>query len=235
MGFTYTEYINLISERRKIYDKNELIVDYCKNKKVLDLGCIDHDYETAVGLGNNWLHKQVKNVAAECIGLDILSKEAEQLNQLGYNIVCMNAESFDLNAKYDVIIAGDLIEHLSNIGLFLESVKKHMNNNSIFIVTTPNPFNIEQIMLAVFHKRIAVNAEHAVWLDPRVTWQLFERHHLNITDFYWINTRFHLPVYSRILRWIINPFSKILMRNNSLLNRDFLVIAMKTPSDLAVV
>lgn len=54
-------------------------------------------------------------------------------------IIQGNAEKFDLNGeKFDVIVSLQVIEHLYNPDLMIDCVKKHLNQNGIFILTTPN-------------------------------------------------------------------------------------------------
>ena len=218
---TYRKYISL---NTKVLEKNNLILSYCKGKKVLDMGCIDHSFETALSLGDNWLHKQIKDCSTSVKGLDILETDAAELNKLGYNIVAANAESFDLFEKFDVIVAGDLIEHLSNVGLFLDSVRKHMHAESLFIISTPNPACIEQISQAIFNKALVVNSQHTQWLDPVVAWQILNRHQFSIVNFHWVNTRFSNKVWSTVWRHLVNFITDTLIKKVPLLRRDFVVI-----------
>jgi len=214
-----------------LIDKNDLIVSLCKDKKVLDLGCIDHSFQIAINLGDNWLHKRIKVVARQVIGIDNLEEDVLQLNKKGYNIINTNVENFDLGQKFEVIIAGDIIEHLSNIGMFLNSVKKHMDTNSILVITTPNPFNLEQTLSAILNNHINVNDQHTVWLSPHNFWELCERHQLSILDLFWIDTRFHFVVnWKGIKLIIINKLINIIMSKRNILKRDFAVI-MKIQED----
>jgi len=222
------EFVKYFTRNNKeIIDKNELIINLCRNKNVLDLGCIDHSAENALGLGNKWLHKQIKEVAIQVTGVDILEKEAIILNKLDFNIVYADVENFELGKTFDVIVAGDLIEHLSNIGLFFENVKKHMCKDSILIITTPNPFNIEQFMYAIFHNEINVNSQHTTWLSPHNFWELSTRNELSIIDFYWVDTRFHFKVYRKFYKIFINRISTMLMSKRNLCKRDFAVVMKK--------
>lgn len=225
---TRQEYVNYFSRKQnEIVDKNELLVELCRDRKVLDLGCIDHSSKTAVDLGDNWLHGKIKVVAKELIGIDFLEKDAKELNRLGYNIIVSDVEKFRLDEKFDVIIAGDLIEHLSNIGLFFENVRYHMNSDSIFVLTTPNPFNIEQTMLAIFHNEIAVNNQHTVWISPHNFWELSSRYNLRISDFYWIDTRFKFLIGRKFFKKIVNRISIYIMKKRLICNRDYAIILRK--------
>jgi 2-polyprenyl-3-methyl-5-hydroxy-6-metoxy-1,4-benzoquinol methylase len=100
--------------------KDDLIVDLCRDKTVLDLGCIDHNAQRALALGERWLHRRIKDVASDLLGVDVLPEDAQKLNQLGYRIVVEDVTRMKLGRHFDVIVAGDLIEHLSNVGMFLD-------------------------------------------------------------------------------------------------------------------
>lgn len=218
-------YISHVANHREpIEDKNAMIVRMCTGKTVLDMGCIDHSYSTALGLGDRWLHKQIKAVAASLTGLDILQEDALELNRLGYDIRIANAEQFDFGEKFDVIVAGDLIEHLSNIGMFLQSVKRHMHAESLFIISTPNPFNVEQAISAVFANSINVHPQHTVWLSPQVCWELVSREHLSIAEFHWIDTRFSFYLNKPFWRLFMNKLAKWIIRTKPICRRDFAVV-----------
>lgn len=97
----------------------ELILKEAKDTDiVLNVGCIGHDYiETDV-----WIHRLLCEKARRVVGIDIHLPE-----EVGaYNIVSANAESMELNEKFDLIIAGELIEHLSNPGEFFARTREHL-------------------------------------------------------------------------------------------------------------
>src|SRR3990172_3495588 len=66
-------------------NKEAFIQEKCRGKTVLDLGCIRHSAEFALG-DLNWLHKKIKEVAEEVIGVDYLDGEIEKLQDAGYHI-----------------------------------------------------------------------------------------------------------------------------------------------------
>lgn len=214
-----------------VVEKSAYILERCAGKTVLDLGCIDHSFNTALDLGDDWLHRQIKNVSTRLVGLDILGEDAAELNKRGYDIREGNAEEFDLGEKFDVIVAGDLIEHLSNIGMFLQAVKRHMHEHSIFIVSTPNPFNIEQSVSALLSDEIHVHPQHTVWLSPHVCWELVRRENLCITEFSWLATRFAFSSRRKYWGHIANGLVPWIMKRKPLTRRDFaVVLSIPAPS-----
>lgn len=105
-------------------NKIDWIIPKISGKNVLDLGCVRHDIEESVK--DDWLHGLIVNNAESVIGVDYLENEVNELANRGYNVVCANVETMDLGNKYTLIVAGDLIEHLSNYGMFLERVYEHL-------------------------------------------------------------------------------------------------------------
>jgi len=204
---------------RTTVPKTEFIVELCRGKRVLDVGCIDHSWTTALELGDQWLHHRIREVATETVGLDILEDDAAMLNDLGYNILVADAEDFDLGREFDVIVVGDLIEHLSNPGRFLLCARRHLGRDSRLVITTPNAFNVEQLWLGLRRNKVSVNAEHVAWYDPRTLGVLLDRTGFEILQFEWVETRFHFvdgPWAARAINAIT--------RRRPILRRDFGVV-----------
>jgi 2-polyprenyl-3-methyl-5-hydroxy-6-metoxy-1,4-benzoquinol methylase len=87
---------------------------------------------------------------------------------------------------YDVIVAGDIIEHLENLGIALLNLKKVMSPETILIVTTPNCycyFNIANI----FRKKENVHKDHFFWPSRQTMKQLFEHLGFRIRFFRYVN------------------------------------------------
>ena len=87
----------------------------------------------------NWTHALIRARAKSVYGVDLdyddarLPSDAEQYTR-------QSAEEFRLGKNFDVIFAGDLIEHLSNPGRFLASSLMHLKQEGRLILTTPNCF-----------------------------------------------------------------------------------------------
>lgn len=163
----------------------ELIKEYVKDKKVLDCGCVTHKVHDKEWRKKWWLHDLIVKESKSCLGVDIEKLEIDKLKEEGYNLVCANVEKMELNEKFDCIVAGELIEHLSNPGLFLERVKAHLENDGIVIITTPNPFSIGLISRVALGLKYDVNYQHTCFFDTITIKQLFQRHGFIIKNYYW--------------------------------------------------
>lgn len=124
-----------------VEDRWEFIEKYVRNKVVLDVGCAELVATTNDdGKKERWLFERLNKIAKEVVGLDINKEGIQALQKLGYKVILGEAEKCNLRRTFDVILAGELIEHLSNPGLFLENMRRHLNKKGVLIITTPNRF-----------------------------------------------------------------------------------------------
>ncbi|MBA4198038.1 MAG: hypothetical protein C0459_10840 [Chitinophaga sp.] len=139
------------------------IVQNCTGKRVLDLGCYD---ETALIKENTgkYLFTEISKVAELHFGVDNSSKLPEtgiSYSDTGkifkgdiYNLHQMNFG----NTEFDVIVAGELIEHLPNTLDFFKHIKKQYAGKKM-ICSTPNTTSLSNIVLALF-KRESCHIDH---------------------------------------------------------------------------
>jgi len=113
------------------------------------------------------------------IGIDINRDEVIKQNKRGYNVYYGDAETFSFNEKFDVIVAGDVIEHLSNPGLFFSCAHSHLNPNGKLLITVPNVWYVLSWIQA-FYRVPSVHPEHTIWFDERTLSQLLVRNNFNI-------------------------------------------------------
>jgi 2-polyprenyl-3-methyl-5-hydroxy-6-metoxy-1,4-benzoquinol methylase len=170
------------------YSRYAKIRELCTNKVVLDIGCAMHrKYEEAIRDGR-WIHEIIREVAKKVVGIDYLQDQVEFLNRKGYEVYHVNAEKLEdlkLEQKFDVIVAGELIEHLSNPGLFLEGAKRFLNDDGILIITTPNCFAYHRFKLLLNNvtENKWLNKEHTQWYSFYTLQQLLERHGYKPEDY----------------------------------------------------
>lgn len=142
--------------------------------RVLDVGCVQHD--PTKRHDPNWLHQHLYNRADEVLGIDIDEEGINKLQEAGYNVSVSDAESLDVNNKYDYIVAGELIEHLSNPGKFLNSSKARLADGGRLIITTPNPWCWARLKNLVKNDGIPCNPEHTHYHDEHTLQQLLEEY-----------------------------------------------------------
>ena len=183
--------------------REAIVVDCVKGKKVLDVGCVGNTAGDAAQ--PDWLHHLVCQYAAEVVGLDIAAEAVAALREQGHNIVSGDAETADLGQTFDCIVAGELIEHLSNAGQFLANMRRHLEPGGTILLTTPNPFYPFRSLEILLRGATRVNPEHTCWYCPttlknalsRAGYQEIELHYVNYTSRFWGIAGFP----KRVRRW----------------------------------
>jgi len=170
------------------YLKSELLRDIyniIKDKRVLDVGCLG-DYSNK---GRFWVHDFLRK-NSDCVGIDLNKKALEKLKKIGEakEIILGNAETHTFKNKFDVIFAGELIEHLDNPGIFLKNMKKHLKKRGILILTTPNTYSLFWTLRALIKRDTnpPVNLEHVSFFTPQLLETLLKNNNWNPikTDYY---------------------------------------------------
>jgi SAM-dependent methyltransferase len=161
-------------EDPSVLSRASQVVSYVKGPWVLDIGCAAHIPEPD---SPHWLHGILLSNFPHVVGIDINETNIRVLQALGYqDLHLQSAENFALPQKFNTIVAGEVIEHLANPGLFLARVKEHLTPGGILVVTTPYPFSLLYVLYAVMKfPKTCQNLEHTCWLCPRTLEALAER------------------------------------------------------------
>jgi len=207
----------------QIIDKQEKILELCKDYVVLDVGCVgqDIDYNS-----ENWQHNRIRKVAKKLYGVDVLQHEIAKLKHLGYDIHHVN-ELAPLGISFDVIIISDVIEHVNNITEFIQFYLRYLKANGFMIITTPNPFYFVQFVRIFFFNNVGVNNQHTLWLDPNTFLEISHRLQLKIKDFFWCFEYYdisQLPLKQRLLHLM----ARILYKRRSFYSPNFMFIIEKS-------
>ena len=167
------------------------------NKKCIDIGAVQHDITRVKTRGETWVHGFIAKHARSCVGLDIEKEQIDLVNkEFKTDIRFGNAETFDFDDKYEVVFAGDIIEHVSNQGLFIERAVHHLDKDGMFIITTPNSFGIHRVVRDCYfglNSDPICNKQHTLWHSPRTLKTILSRYDLEIVDikFYSYNKIIH--------------------------------------------
>ncbi|MBI4971515.1 MAG: class I SAM-dependent methyltransferase [Candidatus Omnitrophica bacterium] len=168
-----------------IKDRWDVMKDLVSGKSVLDLGCVDHEAEKEAGA--EWLHRKIKFAARDLLGIDYQIEAVKALRQKGYNVEAGNVEALDLGRTFDVITAGNIIEHVSNPGHFLDSVRRHMRDDSLFLMTTDNCYGLRSLKAVILNDGVVPNHEHVTTFEEKILRQLLNRQGFEVVGFYFYN------------------------------------------------
>jgi 2-polyprenyl-3-methyl-5-hydroxy-6-metoxy-1,4-benzoquinol methylase len=173
-------------------------VDYlkavCRGKTVLHLGCSDYPYTADRVKKGSLLHLVLQDIAAELWGMDSDPAGLEALRSLGAkNLVHADLEELDkavIDRRFDIILAGEVIEHLSNPGLFLRGIRRFMDQGTTLVLTTINAYGGLRMVIYALRGRGGVSEpvhpDHVAYYSYATLSRLIEKEGLHVrkTHFY---------------------------------------------------
>jgi len=177
--------------RNPLYRQDE-IVRLCFDKSVLHLGFILHDQWRESLAEDNWLHTQIMAASRRVVGVDFLRSEIDAIREaVGcecYAGDVMRLEEIELNEVFDVIVCGELIEHVESARDLLDGLKRFCHRETLIVVTTPNPWDRKWIgnTKGGIPEKVWLNPEHVVWYSMQTLRNLLERCGYEVTraDYY---------------------------------------------------
>ena len=149
------------------------------NKKVLHLGAAqgtDIDptlLHERINFQKEFLHAILMKNSTEVLGLDYNQQAIENLRKYGINnIMYCDVTDHDEfkrscgNFHPDIIIVGELIEHLSNPGLMLANIVNNFPGAEV-VISTPNLLSVIYPMQA-FNQYESHDVDHVIVFTPRL-------------------------------------------------------------------
>jgi SAM-dependent methyltransferase len=128
---------------------NQIIVETCRNKHVLEVGGLG-DYSRYIEVGmENWRHTWIKSVAERIVGVDINHEYVKNAVEHGYLYNFGDIEDFNTVkqlGKFEVVLFLDVMEHLNNVSLAIENIRKLLCPGGRVIITTPNAFSFSNLI-----------------------------------------------------------------------------------------
>lgn len=154
MNIKYQPLEKLIVQRP--VNRLEYVSQLCKNRRVLDIGCYDETAVKAKADTRYWLHGLIAKEAKSVIGIDSSNLITGEI-KTSDNSLILRLDLFDLDRHFmrkypiDIIVAGELIEHIENVQTFIMKVKELYPGRKL-ILTTPNSTSITNVLLGLINR-----------------------------------------------------------------------------------
>jgi len=172
--------------RGSLVDRFEEIRRYVEGRSVLDIGAVSRHGR------DDWVHGLIAGVATRTVGVDVDEPAVEQLRAQGYDIRLEDARSFDVGEQFDVVFAGEVIEHLDDVHGFLTSARRHVGPDGRLVLTTPNVFYAMNFVYRIGgHAR--VHREHTCWYCADTITHVLERNGFRVEEIRYIRHRSPTP------------------------------------------
>ena len=160
------------------FDRNGYLEECIRGKSVLHVGCSDFPITEQRIKDKNLLHLKLHNSGKEIVGIDLSEEGIGILKKHGFNnVLVMDAENIELTRKFDVILAGDVLEHLNNPGKFFEKAISLLSPNAEVIIGVPSALTINNFK-AWFGLWEQVHCDHTFYFSPKTLSALCARYKL---------------------------------------------------------
>jgi SAM-dependent methyltransferase len=172
--------------RARVVDRIEFVLERASGRRVIHLGFVDETRtEERISQGS-WLHAQLARVARGLVGIDISRQGVDAAAAEGYEVYVADLEEPDEVAALalepaDVLLAGELIEHLSNPGSMLTAVRPLVREEGSLILTTPNAHAVTNTLAGLLGLEL-VNSDHVGWQSWCTAEKLLDRHGFRVTE-----------------------------------------------------
>ena len=182
------------------------------NLEILDIGCWDGSYAIRYKKKTNKIFGIESSVTAV--------KQAKKRGIIVRQGDFMEKKYFK-DKKFDIVVAGEIIEHVFDTDLFIEKAKNLLKKNGILILTTPNVASLPRRILLllgmnpILENRTLINqsAGHIRYFTFKDMFQLLKDHNFKIiesaSDVVNFNNAGNL--YSKILPKIYKKFGRCIM------------------------
>jgi len=169
-------------------------IQQCGGGKVLHLGCTDAPF-TAQKLKQGrllhrkmceWVAKHASNTTVVGVdidpdGLRILREAMPESDIRKVDAHTLKPLLDDNPEGFDLIIAGDIIEHLDNPGCFLDSCGEVLSENGVLYISTVNALSIVRFAKSLFRYEV-VHPDHTAYYSHKTLERLLHMKGYRVTE-----------------------------------------------------
>lgn len=165
--------------RTRIVDRIEWLVEQCRDKRVIHVGFADAGFREEQGRAGLWLHGHLAEAASELVGIDADEAGVTAAVEAGFEAHLGDCTDPDAVAALeiepaDVVLAGEVIEHLRAPGPFLAAMHQICRPDGTLIVTTPNAYGLINVV-ASLTRRVEINhPDHLLMFTWRTLTRMME-------------------------------------------------------------
>ena len=151
------------TRRPPIASRLAYLRELARDKDVLDVGVVEHFLDNE--RNDQWLHRNLVEVARTCRGVDILEDEVTALRAKGFDVVVHDMTVGPLDEQFDVVVLGEVIEHLGAPQSFLANLGAMLRPGGVLVLSTPNPYMLNRAWHSL-RGRFHDSVDHALLLGP---------------------------------------------------------------------
>ncbi len=163
-----------------LVERIEYLTHLARGRRVIHVGFVDTGCQTMQVNAGSWLHGHLDTVASSLVGIDVNAEGVADAVAAGfeaYTADCRDPEELEgLGlAPAQLVIAGEVIEHLDDPGAFLAGLQALVAPGGQLVVTTPNAYGLFNVFASLAHREIN-HPDHVMMFTWRTLTNLASRH-----------------------------------------------------------
>jgi len=174
--------------RAAAVEREKFLIEAAVGRHVTHVGFADTGMRANAQRDGRWIHSRLGAVASRLVGVDIDPDEVKWAQQQGYEVYLADCRDPDDIARQaiplaDVVIVGDVIEHIDNVGSFLDGLRALADPTGSMIITTPNAFRLTNFAAGLRGIEM-VHPDHVAWYSWYTLQNVLERHGWQVQQFH---------------------------------------------------
>jgi SAM-dependent methyltransferase len=161
-------------------DRVSYLCDLARGRRVLHVGFVDTGCQQMQLRSGAWLHAHLARTASSIVGIDLDAEGVAGARAAGYEATvldCTDAAALDAAglAPAQLLIAGEVIEHLDSPGALFENAHRLVQPGGLLVVTTPNAYGWLNVAASLVGREIN-HPDHVCMFTWRTLSNLASRH-----------------------------------------------------------
>ncbi len=158
-----------------VFDRLGYLSALAKGKSVLHVGCADYPMTEQRIRNGQLLHARLHETAKYLMGVDISREGVQVLRDRGYsNVVLMDAEELATDQNFDLVLAGDTLEHMSNPGRFVQAARNALSEDGELVIAVPSAFSFNVVRVWLRGPELT-HKDHTAFYSPKTLAELCGR------------------------------------------------------------
>jgi len=196
--------------------------------RVLHLGCSDAPFTAERLEEKGLLHSRLLERNTHVVGFDLSQHGLNLMKRAFPGAEFMHGNVEEMNrhfpeASFDLLIAGEILEHLSNPGAFFDSCRHVLSEDGVLLITVPNIFGIRRLIHSFFGVE-NYHPDHAFYFSENTLRVLAGRHGFSISKSFYYGSGSGNSLAKKLLYSCVETLPAFLFGNHFL---EGLVIELK--------
>jgi SAM-dependent methyltransferase len=163
-----------------LVDRISYLTGLARGRRVIHVGFVDTGCQTMQAEAGTWLHGHLDEVSSSLVGIDVNEVGVAEATAAGFEAYaadCRDPEALLALgvAPAQLVIAGEVIEHLDDPGAFLGGLQALVAPGGQLVVTTPNAYGLFNVLASLARREIN-HPDHVMMFTWRTLTNLASRH-----------------------------------------------------------